>query len=147
MKVKEIFDSALGSILNINPSKKTFNLLEKIVKDLSEIDAIDSFFQLKKSERGEGLAFELMFLNEKHIYDLVCTRNTINLITILIKDINQIKIETNTPDPTIESTGTPTPDLLKMTILSYSSESLYYASDSKKLDDFNRIKNTILKLL
>ena len=121
---------------------------QEIQKSLLNVNVIDHFYQLKKNDKGEGLAFEIMFFDNNYIYDIVFTRTTVDYITVLINSVNMAFVETNYGQNKNEKGEITIIDKLQFSI-SYGGDlrTLVYVMDTKRFSEIHRIKNNLLKII
>lgn len=147
MKGKALLEQLLPTLLRVGPSEKNIELYKEVQESLKDFEIVDVFHQLKRNDRGDGLAFEIMMFNDQQIYDLVVTPMTIDLITVLVKNLNMCYIETSYGPTTNEKGVIVLTDMLRFTI-SYGGDSrtLMYSTEVKRFTEINRIKNNLLNL-
>ena len=145
MTAQKFLSSLFEVLLRIQPSQKNIELFKEIENSFSNVLIINSFHQLKKSSRADGLELEIMFYNEKFIYDIVFTSTTVDFITVLTKSVNMLYIETIFGENEDLNGLRSKSDILKFTI-SYGGDmrTLVYQTDVKRFSEINNIKNEIL---
>lgn len=147
MTGQKFLSSLFEILLKIQPSTKNIELFREIENSFSNVQIINSFHQLKKSSRADGLELEIMFYDEKFIYDIVFTSTTVDFITVLTKSINMLYIETIFGE-NIDLNGLKSKsDILKFTI-SYGGDmrTLEYQTDVKRFSEIHKIKNQLLNI-
>lgn len=145
MTAQKFLSSLFEVLIRIQPSQKNIELFKEIENSFSNVLIINSFHQLKKSSRADGLELEIMFYNEKFIYDIVFTSTTVDFITVLTKSVNMLYIETIFGENEDLNGLRSKSDILKFTI-SYGGDmrTLVYQTDVKRFSEINNIKNEIL---
>lgn len=145
MTAQKFLSSLFEVLQRIQPSPKNIELFKEIENSFSNVLIINSFHQLKKSSRADGLELEIMFYNEKFIYDIVFTSTTVDFITVLTKSVNMLYIETIFGENVDLNGLRSKSDFLKFTI-SYGGDmrTLVYQTDVKRFSEINNIKNEIL---
>ncbi|MDI5894357.1 hypothetical protein [Flavobacterium algoritolerans] len=148
MTGQKYLSSLFEILLRIQPTSKNIELFKEIENSFSNVEILNSFHQLKKSSRGDGLELEIMFFNEKFIHDIVFTSTTVDSITILTKSINMLYIETIYGEMFDLNGLKNKSDILKFTI-SYGGDmrSLEYQTDVKRFSEIHKIKNQMLNIL
>lgn len=136
------------NLARINASTKNFDLYKEIRNSLKNFNIIDQFSQIKKSEHGDGLAFEIMFFNEEVLHDIVISRTTIHHITVQISSINITEMESAFGESVNEEGEATVTDNLEMKI-SYGSNlrTVHYITDLKHYSEMSRIRNNILNII
>lgn len=147
MKGNQLLEKLIPIFVRIGPSDKNLELYQEIQKNLINFDIVDSFNQLKKNNKGEGLALEIMMFNDKIIHDIVFTRSTVVYYTILIENIKSISIDSNFGENISENGDQNLIDNLQFTITHGDDLKLFYVTDTKKFIEFSRIKSELLKLI
>jgi hypothetical protein len=148
MNGQQLFEQLIENLLRIGPSEKNLVFYQEIQKSLLNVNVIDHFYQLKKNDKGEGLAFEIMFFDNNYIYDIVFTRTTVDYITVLINSVNMAFVETNYGQNKNEKGEITIIDKLQFSI-SYGGDlrTLVYVMDTKRFSEIHRIKNNLLKTI
>ena len=148
MNGEQLFENLLPNLLRVGPSELNLIFFKEIQKDLQSIEVIDFFHQLKKNDKGEGLAFEVMMFDKKTLYDIVITKTNVDYITVLMSSLNMTYIETTFGEVKNDKGEVSIVDKLKFTI-SYGGDlrTLAYLTDTKKFPEINRIKSNLLKTI
>lgn len=148
MNGQQLFEQLIENLLRIGPSEKNLVFYREIQKSLLNVNVIDHFYQLKKNDKGEGLAFEIMFFDNNYIYDIVFTRTTVDYISVLINSVNMAYVETNYGQTKNEKGEITVIDKLQFSI-SYGGDlrTLVYVMDTKRFTEIHRIKNNLLKTI
>lgn len=148
MNGQKLLEDLIPSLLRIGPSKQNQIFFKEIQKSLQSNEFIDFFHQLKKNEKGEGLAFEVMMFDKRTIHDIVITKTNIDYITVLMKTVNKIDIEATFDEVKNESGEVSLVDKLKLSI-SYGSDLgvLGYLTDTKRFPEINRIKDKLINTI
>ncbi len=147
MTGKEFLDNQLSSVVKIGVSDKTISLWQEIRKGLSNFIIVDSFAQIRKDEKVEGLALELLLFNKEYLIDIVVSRKNIYYTTILLKSIVEIEINNSYDDLGLFLNFSDS-DTVKLSIgYGGGEKKIIYISDSKKFEDFLRIKENLLNTL
>lgn len=149
MKGYQFFDGLIQTFERIIPSKKCYEFFIEIQKDLSNVEILDSFYQLKKDDKGSGLALEVILFDSHLIYDIVFTSNSLDLINVPIDRINTISLNAIQEVKLLPENKTSITDKLSLTIYTNDAQSLIleYKSDTKKFSEFNRLRTNLSKLL
>lgn len=147
MKGKELIDKLTESFLRVSPSEKNFLSFKNILSTIAEMDVSDYFFQIKKNNKGDGLALEIMLFNKSRIIDLVGTRTSVDFITVLTQEVKKTAIIYDSGQNNIENPHLPIADMLKFSITYGDLTELVYTIDSRRLDELNRININLLNLL
>jgi hypothetical protein len=149
MKGSQFFDGLIQTFERIIPSKKCYEFFSEIQKDLSDVEILDSFYQLKKDDKGSGLALEIILFDTQLVYDIVFTSNSLDLINVPIKGINSISINAIQEVNLLPENKASVTDKLSLTINTNDAQSLQleYKSDTKKFSEFNRLRTNLSKLL
>ncbi len=145
MTGKNILGDRNVDLLNIGASKSTLIRYAQIADSLENFNVIDHFYQIRKSDTGDGLAFEVMIFNQRIIHDIVVTSHEIEYISVLLKAVNST-IFTSSFELSKEL-GTKS-DSANLTI-SYGGDlkELHYVTNNERFDDLLRVKNTLMKLI
>lgn len=148
MNGQQLFEQLIENLLRIGPSEKNLFFYREIQKSLLNVNVIDHFYQLKKNDKGEGLAFEIMLFDNNYIYDIVFTRTTVDYISVLINSVNMAYVETNYGQTKNEKGEITVIDKLQFSI-SYGGDlrTLVYVMDTKRFTEIHRIKNNLLKTI
>ena len=148
MTGKELFEKLLIDFIRIVPSTINLKYFQEIQETLKDFWIIDYFHQLKKNDKGDGLALEVMFFNNNLLHDIVLTRTNISFITIMTSGINMAYLETFYSENENEKGEISTIDKLKFTI-SYGGEfnRLVYNTDMKRFTELIRIRTNLLKII
>ena len=148
MTGQDLFAKLFSTLLKIGPSEKNLELYQQIQSSLSDFVLVDSFYQLKKNNKAEGLALELMLFNKQEILDIVFTRTTTDFITILTKSVNMVYIETSFGENVNAQGQTTSVDMLNFTISQGdNSRTLVYSMEIKRFSEINKIKANLLNIL
>lgn len=144
----ELFEKLKPTFLRVGPNEKTEELYAEISASLNEFNIIDTFFQLKKNEKGQGLALEVMLFDDDLIHDIVITQTTTEHITVLTKNVNVCSIETNFGISTNDKGEKTETDLLHFRI-SYgvALNVLVYKTDIKRFSELVKIKSNLLRAI
>jgi hypothetical protein len=147
MKRQDFFSVLKESFIKINPTSRNVELFDNILQGFDDFEIIDSFYQIKKSEKEQGLALEAMFFNKIVIIDLVFSRSIIDYTSVLINKINHIQYSIDTTSSSNEAGELSVLDNLEMTI-SYGGDqrSLVYRCETKRLPELLKIRNKIFSL-
>ncbi|MEY2792295.1 MAG: hypothetical protein RJA76_287 [Bacteroidota bacterium] len=148
MNGQQLFEQLYENLLIIGPSEKNLVFYNEIKMSIFNINIIDHFYQLKKNDKGEGLAFEIMFFDNNYIYDIVFTRTTVDYITVLINSVNMAFVETNYGQIKNEKGEITIIDKLQFSI-SYGGDlrTLVYVMEIKRFSEIHRIKNNLLNTI
>lgn len=148
MTADELLEQLKINLVRINTSERNFFMYDALIKSFQNIVIIDSFFQIKKNDKGDGLAFELMFFSEKSIYDIVITRSNIDYITVNMRSVSSSSIETNFGESKNEIGEQIVNDLLKFSI-TYGGDfrQLIYSTDTKRFEEINRLNINLHSIL
>ncbi|WP_017257430.1 hypothetical protein [Pedobacter arcticus] len=143
-----LLSSLFTTLQTIQPSQKNLDLFREIQSSLSNTSCLNSFHQLKKSAKTDGLELEIMFYNESLIYDIVITRTTVDYLSVLTKSVNMLYLQTDYGEIVNENGTTKNSDFLKFTI-SYGGDlrTLAYQTEIKRFSEFNKINNDLLKII
>ena len=140
--------SLFPKLITIEPTEKTIEIYGEIQSSLQDFNLIDSFFQIIKNVKGEGLALELMFFDSYIINDVVFTQNTVEYITLLIEKINFVSINTSYGQITNEQGQKSEVDSLNLVITAGDEEKgLQYSTQIKRFSELFRIRTNLLKQL
>lgn len=143
-----LLKDTLEEMKKINPSDNIIILYLDTMKAFQEFDVTDSFFQIKKNDAGEGLAWEIMFFNRREVIDLVVSRSSIDCTTILVKNIIGVTLQLNYAQNVNEKNEPIKVDSMTLSILNTGeSNSLYYSTDTSKHSDFIRLRGNLLSLI
>lgn len=146
MTGKDFFEELEVEVSRIGITQQNFLVFQEIKKSLSDFEIVDLFAQIKKNDKGEGLALETMLFDENVIHDIVFTRTTADYITIPLDKIKVIYLESSYKEETDE-TNASNLDKARLTI-SYGGElKLQYTTVAKRLSDLLRIKNNLIKTI
>lgn len=146
MTGKELLDKFLPNLLRIGPSEKNLELYQETKEMFRDFQVVDYFQQIKKNERGDGLALEMMLFDKEFVHDIVITRTTIDHITVLTNSITTAFIRTSFGESKNEKGEISNMDILTFTIsIGGDLRALSYISDTKKFTEFQRIKTNLLK--
>lgn len=146
MNGQQLFETLLPNLLRVGPSEQNLIFFREIQKSLQSVEVIDVFHQLKKNDKGEGLAFEVMMFDKRTLYDIVITKTNVDYITVLMTSVNMTYIETTFGEVKNDKGEVSVVDKLKFSI-SYGGDlrTLAYLTDTKRFAEINRIKNNLLK--
>ena len=149
MTGETLFDSFSVFYSMIRPYVKIDEFFMEIRKSIKDVGIIDSFSQLKKDDKGSGLAFEVMFFDDKVIHDLKFTSTSINFSAVPIKNIDSINIQVFNDQSIYARPDSATIDKLELTIVISGKEpmKLIYSTDTNRFSEFIRIKKNLLELL
>jgi hypothetical protein len=148
MTAFELLKNTFDEMMIINPSDKIIKLYKDIMRSFESFEFIDSFYQIKKNDKGDGLSWEIMFFDKKEIIDIVVSRSSIISTTLLTKNILSVNLQMNyaqTVDEKIEPMNLDA--MLLSLIASTENSSLYYATDTSKLKDFLRLRTNLLYII
>lgn len=149
MRGDQFFDGLVQTLERIVPSKKCYEFFVEVQKDLSNVEILDSFYQLKKDDKGSGLALEIMLFDNHLIYDIVFTSNSLELIIVPIRSVNSVSLNAIQETKILPEDKTSVVDKVSLTIYTNDAQSimLEYKSDTKKFSEFNRLRTNLSKLL
>lgn len=147
MTANILFQQLTPTLMRIDPNPKTIELYRQIQDSLTDFVLKDSFHQIKKNAKGQGLAVELMFFNEYLIYDIVFSQTNIDYITVLTKNVSMAYIESSFGQIINPQGQVSAIDLVKLTIKYDGVNSLEYSTEVKRFSELNKLKNSLLNLL
>jgi hypothetical protein len=146
MKGNILLEELLPTLQRVGTTDKNIQLYKEIQNSINNFEIIDSFYQLKRNDKGEGLAFEIMLFNEHYVYDIVVTSATIDLNIALVKNVSGCQISSSYGPVKDENGANVLTDLLTLVILFEGEpKTLYYLTEVKRFPDVIRIKNNLLK--
>jgi hypothetical protein len=148
MKGKDLLIQLRANLPRIGASEKNLQFYNEITETLNNFEILDSFHQLKKNDKGSGLALEVMMFNNELLHDIVITKTEIDFISVKTNCVNMAFIETSFGETRNENEEISIIDNLKLTI-SYGGDmrTLGYNAEVKKFTEFIRIKNNLLKII
>lgn len=149
MKGDQFFDGLVQTLERIIPSRKCYEFFVQIQKDLSSVEILDSFYQLKKDDKGSGLALEIMLFDNHLVYDIVFTSNSVELNCVPLRNVNSVSLNAIQEIKILPEDKTSTIDKVSLKIYTNDAQSimLEYKSDTKKFFEFNRLRTNLSKLL
>jgi hypothetical protein len=148
MNGKQLFEKLEPNLLRIGAAEQNLVFFQEIQMNLQNVEVIDHFHQIKKNDKGDGLAFEIMFFDKHFIYDIVITKSNVDFVTVLLSCVNMTYIETNFSHFKNNKGEVNIVDKLQFTI-SYGGDlrRLVYVMDTKRFTEMHRIKNNLLKTI
>lgn len=147
MTGQELLSSLFPVLLKIGPNEKTLELYQEIQSSVSGFTIVDNFSQIKRNEKGQGLALEIVFFNEQKVYDIVLAQTTVDYITVLTKNVSMVSIESSYGQTSNAQGQISVVDLLRMLIMYDNNRFLIYNTEVKRFSELNRVKNNLLNLL
>jgi len=147
MTGKELLEDLYPTLQRIVPNDRTIQIYNEIKHSLSSFQIIDTFSQIKKNERGQGLALEVMLFNKDFIYDIVFASSTVDYISVPSNKVIMTFIESSYGQTTNAQGLTSVTDLLTFTIKYAAGELLVYTTEVKRFSEINRIKTALLNIL
>ncbi len=149
MNGKELFNQLAVTLERVMPSQKCYDFFEEIRRDVINTEILDSFYQLKKDDKGSGLALEVLFFDQRILYDIVFSSNSMVLSLVPLSKINSVVLRAVHDLKKQDDNSISTIDELTLTIFTkdYQSLVLEYKSDTKKFTEFNRVRNNIIKVM
>jgi len=147
MNGEKILRDTFDDMMVINPSDKTIMLYQSTMKAFQHFEVLDCFYQIKKDDDGDGLAWEIMFFNKSEVVDIVVSRNSLDSTTILTKNIIAVNLQLKYAKNYNEKNELIHVDSMTLSIVNASdSNSLYYTTDTSKHSDFIRLRDNLLKM-
>jgi hypothetical protein len=144
----ELLEKTFDKMLKINPYDQIIIIYQDTVKTFKSFEVLDSFYQIKKNDIGEGLAWEIMFYDKSRIIDMVVTRSSIDCSTVFAKDIVAVNLKLDYSDNLNEKNEVTHVDTMTLSIVNSNDEySLYYTAETSKRNEFLRIRDGLLNLI
>lgn len=146
MNGKAFFDDVEIELSRIGITQQNFSLYQQLRISLADFSIIDFFGQIKKNDKGEGLALEMMFFDKKVIHDIVITRTTLDFITVPLNKIKLVYLESSY-DEEVKDNNATNRDKVRLSI-SYGGElKLFYTATTKRFKDLLRIKQNLIQTI
>lgn len=147
MTIEDIKKKAFESFAFVGVSDSNLDRLKKVLDSIKEKEVLGAFMQLKKNDKGDGLASEVMFFTKTVLYDIVASVNTLDHFTVLIQHIKAVSMNCTSFTSTNDKGEVNKVDNLQMKITYGDTTFIYYNTDSSRFDEILKIKNDIVNLL